>query len=74
MQWLRHYATSRKVADSRLSEVNEFFFNFLNPYGCTFTQSLTQMNTRNRQILFLWSRARPVRRVDNLAAICEPIV
>jgi hypothetical protein len=24
-QWLRHYATSLKVADSRPDEVNEFF-------------------------------------------------
>jgi hypothetical protein len=24
--------------------------------------------------MFLWSRALPVRRTDNLAAMCEPIV
>jgi hypothetical protein len=28
-QWLRHYATSRKVAVSRLDEVKEFFSIYL---------------------------------------------
>jgi hypothetical protein len=27
-EWLRHYATSRKVAGSRPNEVNDFFFQF----------------------------------------------
>jgi hypothetical protein len=27
-QWLRHYATIQKVADSRPDEVNDFFFQF----------------------------------------------
>jgi hypothetical protein len=39
-----------------------------------FTQSLTEMSSRNRKIMFLGSRALPVRRADNLTAICEPIV
>jgi hypothetical protein len=39
-----------------------------------FTQLLTEMSTRGRKIMFLGSRARPVRRADNLTAICEPIV
>jgi hypothetical protein len=39
-----------------------------------FTQPLTEMSTSSRGIVFLESKARPVRRVDNLAAICEPIV
>jgi hypothetical protein len=34
-----------------------------------FTQSLTEMSTRSRKIMFLWSRVLPVRRADNLAAI-----
>jgi hypothetical protein len=37
--------------------------------------SASKRNEYQRQkIMFLRSRARPVRRVDNLAAICEPIV
>jgi hypothetical protein len=28
----------------------------------------------NRKIMFLGSRARPVRKADNLTAVCEPIV
>jgi hypothetical protein len=35
---------------------------------------LTEMSTRNRKIMLLVSRARQVRRADNLTAICEPIV
>jgi hypothetical protein len=33
--WLRHYATSRKVAGLRTNEVNEFFFNLPNPSSST---------------------------------------
>jgi hypothetical protein len=32
------------------------------------------MSTRSRTIIFLGSRTRPVRRADNVTAICEPIV
>jgi hypothetical protein len=35
---------------------------------------LTEMSTRNRKIMFLRSRARPVLKADKLTAICEPIV
>jgi hypothetical protein len=31
-------------------------------------------NRNERKIMFMRNRARPVRKVDNLAAICEPIV
>jgi hypothetical protein len=34
----------------------------------------TKIITRSRKVMFLESRARPVRMVDNLTAICEPIV
>jgi hypothetical protein len=33
-----------------------------------------RMSTRSRKIMFLGSRARPVRRADKLTAICEPVV
>jgi hypothetical protein len=38
------------------------------------TQLLTEMSIRSTKMIFLGSKARPVRRADNLAAICEPIV
>jgi hypothetical protein len=38
------------------------------------TQPLTEIGTRNRKIKFLGSKVQPVRRADNLTAICEPIV
>jgi hypothetical protein len=39
-----------------------------------FTQSLTEMSTRNRKIMFLGSKVRSVHGADNLTAICEPTV
>jgi hypothetical protein len=36
-----------------------------------FTQPLTEMSTRSRNI-FLGNEVLPVRRADNLTAICEP--
>jgi hypothetical protein len=39
----------------------------------SFMQPLTEMSTRSR-IMFLGSRARPVRKINNLTAICEPII
>jgi hypothetical protein len=74
--WLRHCTTSRKVACSEPDEVNEFFSIYLIlpvTLGPAFTQPLTEMSTRSRNIMFLGSKARPVRRADNLTAICEPI-
>jgi hypothetical protein len=53
------------------------FFNIRNPSGRSrpwrFTQPLTEMSTRRRK-MFLGSKVRPVRRADNLTAICDPIV
>jgi hypothetical protein len=40
-----------------------------------FTQPLTGMSTRNRQIImFLGNKVRRLRRGDKLTAICEPIL
>jgi hypothetical protein len=30
------------------------------------------MSTRNRKIMFLASKERPLHRADNLATICDP--
>jgi hypothetical protein len=48
------------------------FFQLIFPavLGPGFTQLLTEMSTRNIK-MFLSSRTRPVRRADNLTAICE---
>jgi hypothetical protein len=71
--WLRHYATSWKVAGSIPDEVTGFF-NQPNPssriMGLRSTQPLTEMSTRNLP----GGKRRPVREADNLTAICEPIV
>jgi hypothetical protein len=38
------------------------------------TQPLTEMSARSAKMMFLGSKARPVRRADKITAICEPIV
>jgi len=63
--WLRHCATSQKVAGSIADGVIGFF-HWHNPSDCTMalgsTQPLTEMSTRN----ISWGWRRPVRRADNL--------
>jgi hypothetical protein len=44
------------------------------PLGPGFTQTLTEMSTTNRKIILLGSKVWPVRKADNLVAICESIV
>jgi hypothetical protein len=70
--WLRHYATSRKVAGSSPDEVD--FFNLPNPSSRTValgsTQPLTEMNTRNLP----GGKGLPARKADNLTTIGELIV
>jgi hypothetical protein len=39
-----------------------------------FTQPLSEMSTRSIKIIFLGSKALPVRRVDYLTAMSQPIV
>jgi hypothetical protein len=59
---------------SRPDEVNEFFPIYLTIPAAldpAFAEPLTQMSSKSRKIMFLGSRARPVRRADNLTAICE---
>jgi hypothetical protein len=64
--------TNRKVADS-IPDVTGFF-NWPNPSSRTMTlystQPLTGMSTRNVP----GGKGRPACKVDNLTAICEPIV
>jgi hypothetical protein len=70
---LRLYTTSRKVADSILSEVIGFF-NWTNPSSRTMalgsTRPLTEMSTRNLDGGKGWLASE----ADNFPAICEPIV
>jgi hypothetical protein len=56
-----------KVTSCRISTVTH---NFLS----SFTQPLTEINTRSRKIIFLGSKVQLVHRADDLATICEPIV
>jgi hypothetical protein len=39
-----------------------------------FTGPLTDISNKSRKVMFLGSRARPVRRTDNFIAICELVV
>jgi hypothetical protein len=70
--WLRHYATSWKVAGS-IPDVTGFF-NWTIPYSRTMalgsTEPLTEMSTRNLS----GDKGRPEHKVVNLTAICEPTV
>jgi hypothetical protein len=42
--------------------------------GPGITQPVAEMNTRRIKIMFLRSRALPVREADNLTPICEAIL
>jgi hypothetical protein len=57
-----------------LTALLSFFPNPSSRTMAAMTQPLTEMSTRSRKIMFLGSKARPVRRADNLTAICEPTV
>jgi hypothetical protein len=75
--WLRHYATSRKVAGSRPDEVNEFssiYLILMSALGPGIYLTSNRNSARNKKIMFLKSRARPVRRADSFNPICEPII
>jgi hypothetical protein len=62
--WLRHYATSWKVAGSITDEVIEFF-NLTKR-----TQPLTEMRTTK----ILGGKRQRACKADNFTAICEPTV
>jgi hypothetical protein len=69
--WLRHYATSREVAESSPDEVE--FCNLPNPSSRT----VALVSTLNRNVYQepSWGvKGRPAHRADKLTAICEPIV
>jgi hypothetical protein len=69
---IKDYTTSRKIAGSRPDEVKKFFpiqLILSAALGPRFTQPLTKMSTRSRKIMFLGSKARPVRMADNLTTI-----
>jgi hypothetical protein len=72
---LRYYAaTSWKVAGSSHDEMTVNLPNpssHTRPWGLL---TLREMSTRNRRNMFLGSRARQVRKADNLTPICKSIV
>jgi hypothetical protein len=56
--------------------MNFFFLIYLillAAHGAGFTQPLREMNIRSKKIVFLGSKMRPVRWVENLAVTGEPI-
>jgi hypothetical protein len=74
---MRHYAASRMVAGSIPDDVNEFFQitqSFQPHYSLGFTQHPSEMSTGSVKIIFLESRALPVRKAENLSAICETTI
>jgi hypothetical protein len=70
---MRHYATSRKVA-GYIPDGVIWIINWPNASSRTMslvsTEPLTEMNTRNLLGVNGW----PVRKADNLTAICKPTV
>jgi hypothetical protein len=58
----------------RPDEVNEFFSIHVILLATVGPGVYSEMSTRRRKIIFMGSRAWPVRRADNLTAICEPTV
>jgi hypothetical protein len=68
-----HYATSRKVAGPIPDEVVGFF-NLPHSSSRTMalgsTQSLKEMSARNLPGV----KGRPMRKADNLTAICDPAI
>jgi hypothetical protein len=71
--WLRHYVSSRKVADSSTNEVSGFFNRPDSSSRTTVlgsNQPLTEMRTRKHP----GGKRRPEHKANNLTVICEPIV
>jgi hypothetical protein len=68
-----HCATSNAVAFSIPDEVNEFFSFYLILHALGLDSTSNKNEYQRQKNNFLGSRARPVRRADNLTAICEPI-
>jgi hypothetical protein len=68
-----HYATSRKFAGSIPDEVIGFF-NWPNPSSHTTAAGVDSASNGNEYRESAGGKGRPARKIDNLAAICEPIV
>jgi hypothetical protein len=71
--WLRHYATSLEVRGSKHTRSINFSICVILP-ATLGPEPLTETSTGSRKIMFLRGRGLPVRKTDNLTAICEPIV
>jgi hypothetical protein len=61
---------SEGLSPDEVIEYYQFAQSFRPHQALGFTQPLREMSTRSRKMMFLRSRARPVRRADNLAAFC----
>jgi hypothetical protein len=64
----------RSRVQDRMKLIN--LFNLPVPSGRTrpCVNSISNINGHWKQKIFLWSKARPLRRAYNVTAICEPIV
>jgi hypothetical protein len=77
MRLLKRYATRWNVASSSPDEVIEFFSIYLilpAALGPWVYSAFNRNEYFKQRKMFLGSKARPARKADNLAAICESIV
>jgi hypothetical protein len=65
----RHYARSRNVTGSRSDEKFSIYLVLLAAINPGFTQPLTEMSTRNRNIILLGSYVFPACKADKLNAM-----
>jgi hypothetical protein len=75
--WLRRCATIRMVVGSTPCEVIEFILMYLilpAPLGLGVHSASNRNEYQKQTKMFVGSRARPMRRTDNLIAICEAII
>jgi hypothetical protein len=56
-----------------MKEIFQITYSFQPHQAVGFTQPLPEMSTRSRRIMFQGNIALPVRKADNLTAICKPI-
>jgi hypothetical protein len=70
---MMRYATSQKVTGSIPDDAMESF-HWSNPFSCTVALELTQRLKKRVPGIFVRGKWWPVRKDDNLTAICEPII
>jgi hypothetical protein len=67
------YGMRKSLCKVRFDMYQGTLANFLNVFGLKRLENfcVTGLSTRNRKIMFMRSRARPVHKADNFIVICE---